>query len=46
MAIGEARGEERGEARGKEYVINAAIEFMQSRGMSNEQINIFKNSIK
>lgn len=41
-----ALGKEQGMAIGKEYAINAAIEFMQSRGMSNEQINIFKNSIK
>lgn len=50
IAIGEARGEERGiaigEAHGKEYAVSAAIEFMRSNGMSNEQINSFRNSIK
>ena len=45
IAIGEARGEKRGEARGKEYAVSAAIEFMRSNGMSNEQINSFRNSI-
>lgn len=50
IAIGEERGRSEGiaigEARGKEYAISAAIEFMRSSGLSNDQINSFKNSIK
>lgn len=41
IAVGEARGEKRGEER----AVNAAINFMRSNGMSNEQINNFRNSI-
>lgn len=41
IVIGEARGEKRGEER----AVNAAINFMRSNGMSNEQINNFRNSI-
>lgn len=41
IVIGEARGEERG----RSETLNAAINFMRSNGMSNEQINNFKNSI-
>ena len=41
IAIGEARGEERG----RSNTLNAAIDFMRSNGMSNEQINQFRNSI-
>ena len=40
IAIGEARGEARGEKR----AINAAIDFMRSNGMTNEQIDSFRNS--
>lgn len=42
IAIGEARGEERGRSR----MLNAAIDFMRSNGMSDEQIDIFRKSIK
>ena len=45
IAVGEARGEKRGEKRGEERAVNAAINFMRSNGMSNEQINNFRNSI-
>ena len=41
IAIGEARGEERG----RSNTLNAAVEFMRSNGMSNEQIDNFRNSI-
>ena len=40
--IGEARGEERG----RSERLNAAINFMRSNGMSKEQIDIFRQSIK
>ncbi|MBQ3646746.1 MAG: hypothetical protein II960_09125 [Synergistaceae bacterium] len=40
IAIGEARGRER-----TKNAINAAVEFMRLNGMSNEQINSFRNSI-
>ncbi|MBR0203680.1 MAG: hypothetical protein IJQ56_04865 [Synergistaceae bacterium] len=43
---GEARGEKRGEKRGRSQALKAAIEFMRSNGMSNEQINMFRNSMK
>ena len=43
IAIGEARGIEIGEARGKELTLNEAIDFMRSKGLSNEDINQFKN---
>ena len=46
IAIGEARGEARGEKRGRSKALKAAIEFMRSNGMSNEQINMFRNSMK
>ena len=50
IAIGEARGEARGEERGKEQgrseMMKVAIDFMRSNGMSNEQINVFRESIK
>ena len=42
MEIGEARGEERG----RSERLNAAINFMRSNGMSKEQIDIFRQSIK
>ena len=53
IAIGETRGEARGitigEVRGKEQgrseALNAAIDFMRLNGLSNEQINNFKNSM-
>ena len=41
IAIGEARGK----GQGRSETLNAAIDFMRSNGMSNEQINSFKNSI-
>lgn len=41
IAIGEARGEERG----RSNTLNAAINFMRSNGISNEQIDNFRNSI-
>ena len=41
ITIGETRGEERG----RSNTLNAAIEFMRSNGMSNEQIDSFRNSI-
>ena len=40
IAIGEARGRER-----TNTAINAAIDFMRSNGMTDEQINSFRNSI-
>ncbi len=40
IAIGEARGEARGEKR----AFNAAVDFMRSNGMTNEQIDSFRNS--
>ncbi len=40
IAIGEARGRERTNS-----AINTAIDFMRSNGMSNEQINAFRNSV-
>ena len=41
IAIGEVRGKEQG----RYETLNAAVEFMHSNGMSNEQIDSFKNSI-
>ena len=41
IALGEARGREQG----RSETLNAAIDFMRSNGMSNEQINSFRNSI-
>ena len=46
IAIGEARGEERGKQQGRSEMLNAAIDFMRSSGMSNEQIDVFRKSIK
>lgn len=40
-----AVAEKRGEARGEERTMSAAIDFMRSNGMSNEQINAFRNSV-
>ena len=34
-----------GEMRGRSEAVNAAIDFMRSNGMSNEQINTFRNSV-
>lgn len=34
-----------GEVCGRSEALNAAIDFMCSNGMSNEQINIFRNSM-
>ena len=34
-----------GEERGRSKTLNAAIDFMRSNGMSNEQIDSFRNSI-
>ena len=42
---GIAIGETRGEVRGKELALNAALDFMRLNGLSNEQINNFKNSM-
>lgn len=33
------------EKRERDEIINAAIDFMRSNGMSNEQINNFRNSV-
>ena len=41
IAISEVRGKEQGHSE----TLNAAINFMRSNGMSNEQINNFRNSI-
>ncbi len=41
MAVGEVRGR----SEGRSETLNAAIDFMRSNGMSNEQINRFRNSI-
>ena len=46
IAIGEARGEVRGKEQGRSEMMKAAIDFMRSNGMSNEQINVFRESIK
>ncbi|MBQ9390535.1 MAG: hypothetical protein IJU07_10210, partial [Synergistaceae bacterium] len=40
IAIGEARGKEQG----RSEILNAAINFMRSNGMTNEQIDSFRNS--
>ena len=42
---GRSEGIAIGEARGQERTVNAAIDFMRSNGMSNEQINAFRNSV-
>ena len=44
IAIGEERGEVRGRERGRSETMNAAIDFMRSNGMTNEQIDSFRNS--
>ena len=41
MAVGEVRGRKEG----RSEAVNAAIDFMRSNGMSNEQINTFRNSV-
>ncbi|MBR1485705.1 MAG: Rpn family recombination-promoting nuclease/putative transposase [Synergistaceae bacterium] len=41
IAIGEARGKEQG----RTDTMNAAIDFMRSNGLSNEQINQFRNFV-
>ncbi len=46
IAIGEARGRSEGIAIGEERTLKAAIDFMRSNGMSKEQIDIFRQSIK
>lgn len=54
IAIGEERGKEQGRSEGiavgKEQgrfeMMNAAIDFMRSNGMTSEQINVFMESIK
>ena len=50
IAVGEERGRSEGIAVGKEQgrseMMKAAIDFMRSNGMSNEQINVFRESIK
>ena len=43
---GRSEGIAIGEARGQERTVNAAIDFMRSNGMSNEQINAFRSSIQ
>lgn len=49
MAAGEVRGRSEGRIEGRSEerteTLNAAIDFMRSNGMSNEQINTFRNSI-
>ena len=45
MAQGIAIGEVRGKEQGRSETLDAAIDFMRSNGMSNEQINSFRNSI-
>ena len=40
IAIGEARGKEQG----RSEILNAAINFMRSNGMTNEQMDSFRNS--
>ena len=49
IAIGEMRGRSEGRVEGRiegrSEAVNAAIDFMRSNGMSNEQINTFRNSI-
>ena len=49
IAVGEVRGRKEGiaigEMRGRSEAVNAAIDFMRSNGMSNEQINTFRNSV-
>ena len=44
-SIAEKRGRSEGIAIGEERTVNAAIDFMRSNGMSNEQINAFRNSV-
>ena len=44
-AIAEKRGRSEGWSEGRMETMNAAIDFMRSNGMSNEQINTFRNSI-
>ena len=49
IAIGEMRGRSEGRVEGRiegrSEAVNAAIDFMRSNGMSNEQINTFRNSV-
>ena len=49
IVIGEMRGRSEGRVEGRiegrSEAVNAAIDFMRSNGMSNEQINTFRNSI-
>ena len=49
IAIGEVRGRSEGRIEGRiegrSEAVNAAIDFMRSNGMSNEQINTFRHSI-
>ena len=45
IAIGEVRGRSEGRIEGRSEAVNAAVDFMRSNGMSNEQINRFRNSI-
>ena len=50
IAVGKEQGRSEGiaigEARGEERTLKAAIDFMRSSGMSPEQIEVFKKSIK
>ena len=45
-ARGEARGRSEGRSEGRMETMNAAIDFMRSNGMSNEQINAFRSSMQ
>lgn len=45
-AIAEKRGRSEGWSEGRMETMNAAIDFMRSNGMSNEQINAFRSSMQ
>ena len=45
-AIAEKRGRSEGRIEGRMETMNAAIDFMRSNGMSNEQINAFRSSMQ
>ena len=45
IAIGKEQGRSEGIAIGEERTLKAAIDFMRSSGMSNEQINVFRKSV-
>ena len=46
IAFGRNEGRNEGRIEGRSEVVNAAIDFMRSNGMSNEQINAFRSSIQ